>query len=141
MGFYLSDMLEELRGSLVEETAEFNQIVPIVREFMYRSHFSIDTSVYKSDSEEVGEELSSIVLDRFDLRVYRKDTADGEYIELRVCYFDGIPIFGEVDDVYDRYKITDNYSLEDIEDVEWRFADEMMLYVIDEMSKALDKVR
>lgn len=85
--------------------------------------------------------LSSIVLDRFDLRVYRKDTADGEYVELRVCYFDGIPIFGEVDDVYDRYEIVDNYSLEDIEDVECRFADEMMLYVIDEMRKVLDKVR
>lgn len=54
MGFYLEDMLEELKGSLFEETAEFNRIVPIVREFMYRSHFSIDTSLYKSDSEEVG---------------------------------------------------------------------------------------
>lgn len=115
---------------------DFEDVLAMASEF---SMYPVDLTMRYQD-DDLGSLLDGLELMRLMVSGYKKYVAEDEYYTMEVYLFDGKPIHAEINRYYgERYQDGDGYSVVDcsIEDISRAKADELMLYVIDELRKIM----
>ena len=135
MRLLLEDALKEFEGI----DCVVDQSIDALKEFIneevsHMSHFSLDLDMYIGDEDgsKIWNRLDKKRFDRFERHTWTDYLDNGDVLKLVLYKFDGELVGGKFIDITDYWKNEHPYDIDDIDGFDWRKADEILLYAIDE---------
>lgn len=136
----LEDVLKDFEGidCVVEQTID--ALMEFIDEDVsHLSHYNVNVRMYVGDEDgsKIWNRLDKKIFDRFERLTWSDFLDDGDVLKLVIYKFDGEIVGGKLIDITDHWKNEHPYDIDDIEEMDWRLANEIVLYAIDEIRGSL----
>lgn len=136
----LEDVLKDFEGidCVVEQTID--ALMEFIDEDVsHLSHYNVNVRMYVGDEDgsKIWNRLDKKTFDRFERLTWSDFLDDGDVLKLVIYKFDGEIVGGKLIDITDHWKNEHPHDLDDIEEMDRRLANEIVLYAIDEIRGSL----